>query len=289
MSYDLFFYKHKSNNLTNENIGQFLSANLVQVNEHGNQWFFENDDTGVYYSFETNEASEDSDDSPGYVDYVNTNISFNLNFIRPSFFGLEAFNFIERLITELDLYVENPQAGSEVPTKPTKHELFEGWNKTNQWASKEHADETTSYYPIEKSNIVWAYNYNRKAIQEEIGDEYFASKIFLVKRVKDNEIVTLSVWTEHIPNVLPDTDYYLLHRKYKKLLRTVKDMVLLTRDDFNKIFGENFQPYQFANSRIIHPEKAGSIGKLFNSVRSELDFKRDLKNVNTDSILNTLK
>jgi hypothetical protein len=293
MSYDLGFYKHKDSNLTTDQIGEYLSNNLTPVNENGTQWFFENEDTEVYYSFETSDEPDEEDeieDLPdSFVDFVSTGIAFNLNFIRPSFFGQEAFIFVETFINDLDLFVVNPQGDDDTPSKPTKKYLFENWNKTNIWASKEHFDGESLFYPIDKSNKVWEYNYKRQQIQDEIGEDYFVSKSFFFKETQTNKVVTLSMWTEHIPNILPITDYYLLGRKYKKLFKTVEDMVLLTRDDFNSTFSSYFEPYTFSETIMIHPEKAASIEKVFNSVKSNLDFKKHLVRIAVDSIMNMTK
>jgi hypothetical protein len=292
MSYDLFFYKHKNNNLTVDQIGEYLSNNLTPVNENGNQWFFENEDTEVYYSFETNDPDEeeDTEDLPDtFKDFENTGIAFNLNFMRPSFFGQEAFIFVEAFINELDLFVVNPQGDDDSPTKPTKEFLFDNWNKTNIWASKEHFDKESLYYPTDKSNKVWEYNYKRSQIQDKIGESYFVSKNFFFKEIQTNKVVTLSMWTEHIPNIFPIADYYLLGRKYKKLFKTVEDMVLLAREEFNSTFSNYFEPYTFSDTIIIHPDKAASIEKVFNSVKSNLNFKKHLERIAADSIINATK
>lgn len=286
MSYDLFFYKRKNNNLTTEQIGTYLSNKLTPVNEHGKQWFFENKDTGVYYIFETIDADETEEEElpDSLKDFVHTGILFNLNFIRPSFFGEEAFRFVETFINDLDLYVVNPQGDDYAPGKPNKQLLFENWNKTNLWASKEHFDDRFLFYPIDKSNKVWEHNYNRKRIQDEVGEYCFVSRIFFFKETQTNKVVTVSMWTEHIPNILPITDYYLLGKKYKKLFITFKSSVLLTRADFNATFSSYFEPYTFGETIIIHPDKAASIGKIYNRVKSNLNFKKHLKGVAADSI-----
>lgn len=292
MSYDLFFYKAKDSNLTTDQIGDYLSNKLTPINENGNQWFFENKNTEVYYSFETSdpvEEDEAEDFTDSFKDFVNTGIAFNLNFIRPSFFGQEAFNFVETFINDLDLFVMNPQGSDDSPSKPSKKFLFENWNKTNIWASKEHFDDKSLFYPIDKSNRVWEYNYKRQQIQDEIGEDYFVSKNFFFKETQTNTVVTLSMWTEHIPNILPITDYYLLGRKYKRLFKTVEDMVLLTRDDFNLTFSSYFEPYSVSETIIIHPDKAASIEKVFNSVKSNLNFKKHLERIAADSISNATK
>lgn len=273
MSYDLYFYKLKGTSLTENQIASYLTDNLVPASEGSNQWFYENQDTEVYYSFDQNEPEEDPESIELYESFEgfdNSHFSFNLNFMRPSFFGLEAFQFIEQFVKDLNLYVFNPQSASENPYKPTKEELFDSWNKTNLWSSSDHFDKTQScYIPADKSNTIWNYNYNRSRLQNELGDQYFVPKIFYFKTKNANEVITVTSWTEHIPNVIPPADYFLLTRQYKKLFKTVKDNILVSRLTILNNFGSDFDEFEFPDCKIIHPNNAAKIKGKFNSIKSE--------------------
>jgi hypothetical protein len=291
MSYDLFFYKSKSSNLKESQIDDYLTENLIAPNEQGNHWFFENSATGVYYIFEKNEPSSESEDIELYdsfPDFVNMHISFNLNFNRQVFFGMEAFQFVEQFTQDLGLYVLNPQDAQEQPYVPTKNELYENWNKTNMWASKDYFDEKTGYYPLEKATKVWRYNYGKEQLQAKVGEAYFVARIFFFRRISDGKVFTFSMWPEHIPTILPKTDYYLLGREYKKFFRTVKDQVLLSSDIFNEYFDEYFDNYEYEDSLIIHPQKAASVRRVFNKVSSDLSFEQSFQRMAVDSIVNVL-
>lgn len=273
MSYDLYFYKQKGSNLSEDQISKYLTDNLVPVNENGNQWFYENEDTEVYYSFDQNEPENDPESIELYenfADFDNTHFSFNLNFLRPAFFGLEAFRFIEQFIADLNLFVLNPQSDAEKPFKPTSQELFENWNTTNLGVSKEHFKEMDCcYLSMDKSSDIWNYNYNRIRIQKELGEQYFVPKIFFFKIKETNEVITISSWTEHIPALIPPVDYILLTRKYKRFFRTVTDNILVSRDTIMKNFQYYFDEFDFKDCKIIHPDNAFKIKDGFNSLKSE--------------------
>lgn len=289
MSFDLYFYKQKGTNLTESEIANYLTNNLVPVNESNNQWFFDNEDTEVYFSIETNEPEDDPETIElfeSFADFDNTHFSFNLNFLRPSFFGLEAFQFVEKFIKDLDLFVLNPQEEFERPYVPTKEDLFDNWNNTNLNASKDNFDEESFYYPLEESNKIWEHNYNRQKLQEEIGADYFVSRVFFCKTFSDNEIVTLSTWTQHIPNILPKADYYLLTREYKKLFKTIKDKVLITRQTLLDKFGDYLEDYPYQECKIIHPEKAAKVESIFNSLKSEMKFEKLMERVGMENLYN---
>ena len=273
MSYDLYFYKPKGTDISEQQIANYLTENLVPENENGKQWFYENQDTEVYYSLDQNEPEDDSESIELYEsfkDFDNTHFSFNLNFMRPCFFGLEAFQFVEKFITDLNLSVFNPQSASENPYKPTKNELFENWNKTNLRSSAYHFDKTQScYISVDKSNKIWNYNYNRSRLQNELGEQYFVPKIFFFRSKQTNQVVTVTSWTEHIPNVIPPADYFLLTRQYKKLFRTIKDNILVTRQTIENNFGSDFADFHFPDCKIIHPNNASKIKDKFNSLKPE--------------------
>ncbi len=273
MSYDLFFYKSKRADLSKVQIGNYLSENLVQKNEDSNQWFYENTDTEVYYLFEHNEPENDPENIELYEsfrEFDNTQFSFNINFMRPCFFGLEAFQFVEKFTRDLKLLVFNPQSGSENPYLPTKEELFESWNKTNLWSSAGHFEKHQScFLPADKTNAIWNYNFNRRHLQNELGGQYFVPKIFFFKTKQTNEVVTVTSWTEHIPNVIPPADYFLLSRKYKKFFRTVKDNILISRQTIFNNFNSYFDEFEFPGCKIIHPGNAAKIKDKFNSLKAE--------------------
>ncbi len=273
MSYDLFFYKQKGSEISTDKISKYLTDNLVQPNDGNNQWFYENEDTEVYFSFELNEVEENfepDEEIEPIENFDDTNFTFNLNFMRPSFFGIEAFQFVEQFCNDLNLYVLNPQGESEKPYKPTQKEQFENWNKTNLWASKDHFKEIEcSYMNENETNQIWKYNSNRKLIQEKLGEQYFVPKIYFFKTKQSNEPFTLTIWTEHIPIVLPTTDYILLTRQYKKFFRTINDAVLISRSELLDNFGNEFENFDFPNCKIIHQNKADKLKDKFNSIKAD--------------------
>ena len=289
MSFDLYFYKKKNTSLTEQDIEKYLSENLVPVNESGNQWFFENEETETYFSIEKNDEEDDPETIElfeNFKDFDNTHFSLNLNFMRPSFFGLETFNFIEKFIIDLELYVLNPQEDFEIPYIPKKEDLFSNWNETNLNASAENFDEQSNFYPLDLSNEIWNFNFNRQQLQDEIGDEYFVSRIFFAKTFRNNQIVTLSTWSQHIPNILPKADYYLLTREYKKLFKTVKDSVLISWQTLIDNFGDYLENYTTKDCKIIHPKNASKVKDIFNGLKSDIKFGEYMERVGMENLYN---
>lgn len=73
MSYDLYFYKKKANTISEEDIKVYLNKYLQSTNENTNQWFIEDENTEVYFSFDLNDPD---DDDEVFEDYIYT--PFNL-------------------------------------------------------------------------------------------------------------------------------------------------------------------------------------------------------------------
>jgi hypothetical protein len=270
MSYDLFFFKQKSSPLTEQAIRDYLTENLTKPNEQNNQWWFENEDTGVYFCFETtdeNDSENCEEVFERFSGFENLRFMFNINFIRPDFFGREAFPFVEKFITDLDLYVLNPQSESNAdnPFKPKSQELYESWASTNNQASEQNFDPGDCYYPVDETNEIWRHNFNKWKLQAAYDEVYYVPKIYLVKEYKTNRIVTQTSWVENIPNVFPKADFIYLLRKRKTLLKTVEERGYIHYDTFIDQFGRFLDDID--GYKIIHPENAEKAAKAFNTIK----------------------
>lgn len=292
MSYDLYFYKRKNSNLTESQIAQYLTNNFTSTSQNDNQWFIENEDTETYFSFDQNEPETDEESIKlfeNFTDFDNTHFTFNLNYLRPDFFGQFAFEFVDKFIKDLDLFVLNPQSTTDPdnPLKPKENELYENWSETNSRNSatffKEYGLE---FYPLEKSNDFYNYNRNKSLLQEKLGDNYYVPKLYLFKRKLDGQIVTICTWTEHIPNVFPPADYFLLTKKFKKLFRTVEEVGLISADTFKNKFGSFLDNFEFKNCKIIHPDKAEKLKDIFNSTKIEHKLVDFAERIQIEKIVN---
>ena len=138
MSYDLYFYKRKTNNLSEQNIKDYLNdSGLFETDDSLNQWNYSNDETQVYFSIdftEPNIEEEEIEIYDSFSDFENLNSYFTINFIRPSFFGYEVFPILDKIIEDLDLYILNMQDEID-PDNPLK---FEKGYLEKQWINQNH-------------------------------------------------------------------------------------------------------------------------------------------------------
>lgn len=209
--------------------------------------------------------------------------------MRPSFFGLEAFLFVEKFIRDLDLLVLNPQSNRDGPYKPDREELFNEWDQINLAASADRFGSTHTYVPRDISNKLWAYNYQVPNLQAQLGGDYFVPRVFVFKTRKKNRSFFLTTWAEHIPCVLPPADYFLLVREYEKRGKAVRDKILISRKTLLHHFGSLFEEFSlFKGCRIIHPANAERAGEKFNALKPDEDFEKFTEHVSMDSVLNAM-
>src|SRR5690606_10226598 len=122
------------------------------------------------------EDPEDIELFESFEDFENTQFTFNINFIRPNFFGLEAFPFVEQFMNEFDLYALDPQCRSDPdnPGRKTAEGYYSEWSQTNLKFSSEHFDELELlHFPLERSNDYWRYNFHVNQLQHGLGEDYF--------------------------------------------------------------------------------------------------------------------
>ena len=81
MSYDLFFRPRHGILEAQQFAAYFARRKHYELN--GKQAWYENEDTGVGFSFDLEDPLDESDDDP-------FPIAMNINFFRPSYFILEA-------------------------------------------------------------------------------------------------------------------------------------------------------------------------------------------------------
>jgi len=292
MSFDLYLYKQKGRELSQEEIAGYLTENLTPPNDEGTQWWFENEETGVYYSFMLEEAQEDDPEwvkmYGSFADFGNTGFVFSLNFVRPNFFGMEAFRFVERFMRDLDLYVLNPQSGldTENPRRETFESLYDDWSRPNLSFSTAHFDEIQLiHYPLERSNDIWDFSFHRSEMQARLGDDYFVSGALFIAPEDGRKAATLTTWTQHIPCVLPPVDYVAINRTRKKLFRTVKETGIVSYETLMSSMGRLFENYE-NKGKIIHPDNAERAGDVFTSLPFEYELSQLGKQIDLDRLTN---
>jgi hypothetical protein len=208
MSYDLYFSPRTGTLDAQQFEDYFRKRPLYKL--QGSQAWYQNDDTGVYFSFDYNQTDDsEEEDQPRFP------ISLNINYFRPSYFILEAEPEVSEFVKAFDLTVSDPQEGGMGDGEYRKDLLISGWNQGNEFGysamlkhPKRQGDVAT--LPSAMLHQVWEWNLNLRALQARIGDEQFVARIMFLQY--ETRTVTFATWFDAIPTVLPRVEMLLIGR-----------------------------------------------------------------------------
>jgi hypothetical protein len=245
MSYDLIFFRKKDAGFDISKAFKYLDEKLhIEDNRGRTQWFFQNKETGSYFSIDYSESIEENEVTFG-PDYLNTGFSFNINYLRPEFFGLEAFPYVDDFTLEFGLHIYNPQDREEL-LEYNRGSLFQNWKEINKKHSVEYfKKQNLSYLELKKSNYTWEYCRNRVELQNSLTDDIFVAGIFYNKFRNADEVLTLSIWPECIPVILPKTDNVFIIKKTKKFIGFKEEKGFVSFDQIIKTLEGLLKPAKF--------------------------------------------
>jgi hypothetical protein len=237
MSYDLFF--KPSPQLTNDRFMAFF-AGREGYELQGSQAWYANQDTGVYFSFGWNEPSEHDelgDDEDPHA------ASFNLNYMRPPFFALEAEPEVRAFVEHFGPEILDPQTEGMGEGPYSAEGFLRGWNAGNQFGvrvmvSQQGADVNPTLPEAELMRI-WRWNSQRQSLQQELGEAVFVPQISLVEL--EGHARSFVVWGDAIPITLPRVDLVVIPREElapRRLLLRRPDMMLALWNEVDALLPE---------------------------------------------------
>ena len=222
MSYDLFF-RPRSRDVSPEAFFDHFRQRAHYKVANRQAWY-QNEDTGVYFVFEHDEAADNADRYP---------FSFNINFFRPSYFILEAESEVTALITQFGFLVSDPEQRETGDKEYRSEALISGWRYGNEFGcaaamkNKEDRPEL-AWLPTSRLHDVWRWNFGRESLQRALGEAQFVPRIIFVRL--SGALVTAVVWPDGIPSVLPRVDYLVIGREEfapRTIFRKRKDTVFV--------------------------------------------------------------
>ncbi len=245
MSYDLHF-SPRTGTLDAQQFEDYFRKR-PNYKLQGSQAWYQNDDTGVYFSFEFNQADDSEEDGqPGFP------VSLNINYYRPSYFILEAEPEVSEFVKAFDLTVFDPQTDGMGEGEYSKDLLISGWNHGNEYGysailRNPEKLKDVPVLPTTTLHQIWKWNLNLRALQARIGDDQFVARAMFHR--KDSHIGTFAVWPpDAIPIVMPRVDYILIGRD-----KLAPRRFLIKREDTALVSWEQ------AN-QAVHFEKYPEIG-----------------------------
>jgi hypothetical protein len=211
--------------------------------DQGDQLWYANEDTGVYFSFGVGARDDapDSEEAAAAVGdgLVATCLSFNINYFRPHVFGLEAAQELAAVTARVSLLVDDPQVRGMGRGAFGKAGFLAGWDAGNLAAHRAllssahdgHVPLAPHSLPAATLERAWRWNDDRHTLQETLGD-VFVPRISFVQQ--DGQARTFVVWGDAVPVALPDVDLLLLVRDAlapRRLFRKTRDICLVATAD----------------------------------------------------------
>jgi hypothetical protein len=209
--------------------------------DRGDQLWYANGDTGVYFSFDVGAAQLTGPENPPHRTdgLVPAGLSFDINYFRPHVFGLEAVQELAVLTSRFALLVDDPQVRGMGRGAFTREGFLAGWDAGNLAAHRAllssghdgHVPVAHHSLPAATLERIWHWNHERLQLQEAAGDVFVPRISFLQH---GGSLRTFVVWCDAVPLALPDVDVLVLVRDQlarRRWLRKNRDVCLVTTSE----------------------------------------------------------
>jgi len=205
MSYDL--YLNFKPGVRMKDIHSFLAAR-AHYKANGSRFMYENELTGVYFMLNPSEKKK------GFLRSSEIKAHIEINYCRPSFFGLEAEIEIAELLKRFPCQIYDPQMNGMGDGPYSGEGFLRGWNGGNEFgmaAVLSQSDAPIWCLPTSQLHKAWQWNYSQPQRQTKYGNKQFVPQI-LYMLIADR-VRTIAVWGDALPAVLPEVDFVLLARQ----------------------------------------------------------------------------
>lgn len=270
MSYDLFFSRRDGGPLSLRDFSAFFRGRARwELKEH--QAWYSNEDTGVYFSFDYEGASERIEDERPASD-----VAFNMNFFRPPFFALEAAPEIATFVSHFDLLVHDPQVQGMGEGEYSEEGFLRGWNAGNYFghriiANQQQEKERLHSYPESRLFEAWKWNHQRERIQNAMHEDVFVPRIMFFEI--DGAAMSAVVWGDAIPILIPEVDVVLIARQQlapRRLFRRRPDAAAIPIGELSALlnaFPVSDQPLR--HRRVIYDRPPEEIVQFVRSLEPD--------------------
>jgi hypothetical protein len=199
MSYDLELYFEPAVRL-DRLLGHFAARRRFSMKN--DDVVYENRDTGVYFFMRLRRTKKLFRSSSSIV-----SAAFEINYCRPSYFGVEAEKVLSDFVAVFQPRIEDPQMHGMGGGPYSREGFLSGWNFGNVFAARNALlDRNIVSMPSDELRATWEWNYHR-AEREWRNPDVFS--FFFRIEGRPCRLVT---WGEGMPILLPKVDYILLGR-----------------------------------------------------------------------------
>lgn len=207
MSYDLFL-RPRNGALGKKEFEAYFQDRRFYNTEAGHATY-DNDYTGVYFSFKWA-------DSRAYVEEEGGEfypVAFNINYFRPSYFIVEAEIEVSAFVRAFDLLVSDPQWKGMGKGEYDAKVLQSGWKAGNQSAYDiilEEPEQRSGVRTLPSATVLqaWRWNFEVDARQQSVGDTKFVPRVLLLE--VEGQMGSAMVWPDGMPLVATPVDWLIL-------------------------------------------------------------------------------
>ena len=266
MSFDLYFCRENNSIPSIAELKEYFSmaSPFFKVNDPdagGVEVWYHNEATGVYCSFSYSPL-----DAQELEGFGSSGLSFNLNYLRPSFFAYETMPLVEAFCKRFDLLVEDSQ--EETVHHGNAEQLIASWCAHNTSATRmmmvqKEEDIELDYFPEQRATEWWRYMSVKEAIQTAVGEDIFVPALWLLMDA-DKRLFTMILWSKGIPQFFPPCDYVYVEREKKRLFRTKEEAGVVRYESVLKTLEPVLDDYVFGGFQLkyLRPENEEKVSSV---------------------------
>lgn len=173
---------------------------------------YQNEDTGVYFWLKLRR---------GWTILLQRTVKsaeFEVNYNRPSFFGIEVERELSAFVAAFHPRIEDPQLHGMGEGPYSGDGFLRGWNFGNQFAVRQTGSDTIDHpitaMPAAELHAAWGWNDRCAERRERLKLRHYVPTI-LFWRI-DGRARRIVVWGESMPILLPRVDYVVVAKQMGK-------------------------------------------------------------------------
>lgn len=227
MSFTLEFFKQKNCQIHLDDVVTFFHNEpyffVKPLDDDLLQFVYQNPKTNVIFSITYNERNDLNVDIPEDLEWEYCYTTFNLSYIRPTYYAEESLKIVTKFIRHFNLAIYNPQEEPFIVKEYSYEELLASYVQNNKIITTEF-NKKFQVLTIDKTKVDYFYNYTTKKDDIDVEEDIALPDISFIKD-KDNNVYTIFPWPNMIKTIMPITDYVLIERTYKGKLFFKKTVV----------------------------------------------------------------
>lgn len=274
MSFDLYFCGQDGSTPSIPDLKQYFTTLphfRVQDDDAAGavEFWYQNEATGVYCDFSYSPLDAQELSGCG-----SSGLTFNLNFIRPSFFAYETMPLVEAFCKRFNLLVEDSQEETVQPAEAER--LIASWRAHNAWAmgamtkvAKEE-DMELHYLPEQRASEWWRYMSVKQDIEDALTEDIFVPSLMILKGPVP-PLFTVMVWPNGIAQFFPPCDYVYVQRTKKRMFGSKEESGLVPYQLVLETIEPLLDDYKFRSLqfKFLSPNKAPGVAGLIQSLHLE--------------------